>query len=590
MNDLYIDTDSEVETVSVPVLVIGAGAAGARAAIGMKKNGVTPLVVSKRDHGDAHTTWARGGINAALGNRDGEDSWEIHGADTLDEGHFINNPEAVEAVTKNMPEVAQELHEWGMDFTETDDGELEQRYFGAQSYRRTCFAGDYTGEALLNTLVDKAQELEIPYRDNLFVTEILSDGDTVYGAVGYDIEDEEFIVLRSNRVVLAAGGHTSVYDRHSSRDDENTGDGVGLAYRAGAELMDMEFVQFHPTGMVGKRYGEEWDGRLVTEAVRGEGGRLYNSEGERFMEKYSPKQMELDARDIVARAIEQEVREGRGTENGGVYLDVSHRDEDFIKERLPRMYERFQSLDVNISEESMEVAPTAHYAMGGVDFNPQTGETVVDGFHVIGETTAGVHGANRLGGNSLAETVSIGKLVGHHLAELNPSTPSSIPDVAVEMVDEEFERLGTMLEQDGEYSVEELVERVRGLMEEHAGIRRNEKRIEEGLEKLREVKNDYREVACEGDMNSLEFEMMNNIRFMLTAAESTLRGSRERTESRGAHYRTDYTDKDASHRHNLMYYREDGEMKIRRRDVSQPSEAVQRAVDEEHELDYHHLE
>lgn len=580
-----------VETHTTPVLVIGAGAAGARTAIGLKKRGIEPLVVSKRDYGDAHTTWARGGINAALGNRDPEDTWAIHAADTLDEGHFINDPDAVEVVTKNMPEVAEELHDWGMDFTETEEGELQQRYFGAQSYRRTCFAGDYTGEALMNTLVSKAQSLEIPYMDEIYITELISDGDECKGAIGYNTAEGNLVVFRSEYTVLAAGGHAAIYNRHSSREEENTGDGVALAYRAGAELMDMEFIQFHPTGMVGERYGDEWDGRLVTEAVRGEGGRLYNSEGERFMEKYSPDQMELDARDIVARAIEQEIREGRGTENGGVYLDITHREKDFIKERLPRMYERFDSLGVDISEEPMEVAPTSHYAMGGVEFDPYTGETSVDGLRVAGETTAGVHGANRLGGNSLAETVSVGREIGKSLAGQNPVEPELDLSKHRDLVDEEYERMTRLLNNDGDYGVDQIVEELGDIVEKHAGIRRDEKTVREGLDRLEEVREMYEDINVEDELTSVEFEMANNLRFMLTAAESTLRGSLERRESRGAHYRTDYTEKDSNYEHNILYSMgEDGQMKISRSTVGGMSEPVQKAVSEEHELDYHHLE
>lgn len=580
-----------VETHTAPVLVIGAGAAGARTAIGLKKRGVEPLVVSKRDYGDAHTTWARGGINAALGNRDPEDTWAIHAADTLDEGHFINDPDAVEVVTKNMPEVAEELHDWGMDFTETEEGELQQRYFGAQSYRRTCFAGDYTGEALMNTLVSKAQSLEIPYMDEIYITELISDGEECKGAIGYNTAEGNLVVFRSEHTVLAAGGHAAIYNRHSSREEENTGDGVALAYRAGAELMDMEFIQFHPTGMVGERYGDEWDGRLVTEAVRGEGGRLYNSEGERFMERYSPDQMELDARDIVARAIEQEIREGRGTENGGVYLDISHREEDFIKERLPRMYERFDSLGVDISEEPMEVAPTSHYAMGGVEFDPYTGETSVDGLRVAGETTAGVHGANRLGGNSLAETVSVGREIGKSLAGENPVEPELDLAEHQDLVDEEYERMTGLLNNDGEYSVDQIVEELGDIVERHAGIRRDEDTVREGIDRLEEVREMYEEVNVEDELTSVEFEMANNLRFMIIAAESTLRGSLERRESRGAHYRTDYTEKDSNYDHNILYSMgEDGQMELSRSSVGGMSEPVQKAVSEEHELDYHHLE
>lgn len=582
---------NDIETYTAPVLVIGAGAAGARTAIGLKKRGVEPLVVSKRDYGDAHTTWARGGINAAMGNRDPEDSWAIHAADTLDEGHFINDPDAVEVVTQNMPEVAQELHDWGMDFTETEDGELQQRYFGAQSYRRTCFAGDYTGEALMNTLVSKAQSLKIPYMDEIYITELISDGVECKGAIGYNTNEGNLVLFRAEETVLAAGGHAAIYNRHSSREEENTGDGVALAYKAGADLMDMEFIQFHPTGMVGDRYGDEWDGRLVTEAVRGEGGRLYNSEGERFMERYSPDQMELDARDIVARAIEQEVREGRGTENGGVYLDISHRDKEFIKERLPRMYERFDSLGVDISENPMEVAPTSHYAMGGVEFDPHTGETSVDGLRVAGETTAGVHGANRLGGNSLAETVAVGREIGQNLAEDRPTEPKLQLSEHEDLIESEHERLTELLENDGEYSVEDVVEELGDIMERHAGIRRSEELVREGIDKLDKVQEMYEDLEVTDSLTSVEFEMANNIRFMLIAAESTLRGSLERKESRGAHYRTDYTEKDSSYKHNFVYtMNENGNMELSRSTVGEISEPVQMAVSEEHELDYHHLE
>jgi len=347
-----MDSPRDYEEVHIPVLVVGAGAAGARTAISLARNGVEPLVIGKRDHGDAHTKWAAGGINAALGTHDPEDSWRIHAADTLNEGHHINDPDAVERVAHDAPERIRELRNWGVEFAETDDGGIDQRYFGAQSYRRTCFVGDRTGEAILETLVEKAQELGVPYRDNVMVTKLLSDGSCVYGAIGYDMEDGSYVVFVAGAVVLAAGGYSAVYSRHSSRDDENNGDGFALAYDAGAEVADAEMVQFHPTGMVvpdSRDWDEDWEGRLVTEAVRGEGGRLYNAKGGRFMRRYSPGKMELDARDVVARSIAKEVEEGRGTRSGGVYLDISHRDRDFLEERLPRMTDRFDSLGVDLS-------------------------------------------------------------------------------------------------------------------------------------------------------------------------------------------------------------------------------------------------
>jgi succinate dehydrogenase / fumarate reductase flavoprotein subunit len=581
----------EKSVIKTPVLVIGAGAAGARCAIEMKRNGIEPFVISKRDHGDAHTTWARGGVNASLGNLDEEDSWEIHAADTLDEGHYLNNPKAVECMSKEIPDVVEELDNWGMDFSRTDNEDINQRYFGAQSYRRTCFAGDYTGEAMLNTLVEKAQSLNISYKDNIYVTKIISDGSNVYGAISYDMESERYIVFRSDRVVLAAGGHTSLYSRHSSRDDENTGDGVGLAYDAGAELMDMEFVQFHPTGMSGEKYGEKWDGRLVTEAVRGEGGRLYNTDDERFMKEYSPKQMELDARDVVARAIVQEIREGRGTENNGVYLDISHKDKPFIKDRLPRMYERFDKLGVDISEEPMEVAPTAHYIMGGVKFDPETGETCVDNLHVLGETTAGVHGANRLGGNSLAETVSIGKIVGEYLSRKEPKVPKDdLNEDMISQVSEELESLNNLIELDPEVDPMSLVNQVRNTMEKHVGIRRTESELQDGLDKIENIEEQYKNISVDNRMSSLEYEMANNLKFMITAAKATIISAIKRKESRGAHYRKDFESESSEHFKNYIVFEKDNEMRLGENSIDKPSDKVQDAIDKGYELDYHHLE
>ncbi|MCX2817915.1 FAD-binding protein [Haladaptatus sp. F3-133] len=583
-------TDAETETVRCRSLIVGAGAAGARAAIAMSRSGLEPLVVSKRDHGDAHTTWARGGINAALGNVDGDDSCEVHAADTLDEGHFVNDPEAVEVVTSEAPDRIRELDDWGMDFSRTKDGEINQRYFGAQAYPRTCFAGDHTGESMLDALVGKAQEIGIPYRDNVMITRLLSDGGKVYGAVGYDMEDGGFVRFLAGAVVLAAGGATAVYSRHSSREEENNGDGAALAYEAGAELMDMEFVQFHPTGMVGERYGEDWDGRLVTEAVRGDGGVLRNSEGERFMFEYSEMDRpELDARDVVARGIANEIDEGRGTENGGVYLDISDEDRDYIRERLPRMYERFESLGVDIAEEPMEVAPTAHYAMGGVDFDPRTGETGVESLYVVGETTAGVHGANRLGGNSLAETVTVGKLVGEYVASQEPIAPDEEPDLG-HGSEEEFERLRTKLDTDGSVRVDGVVEELGELMEDHAGIRRDSDGLREGLERLDGIRKKTDSLGIDGGITSVEFEFAVDLEFMVTVAEGILRGALERTESRGAHYRDDHTERSRDWRKNILYRETDDGMSLRTSEPGEPNEGVKRALDEEHELEYHHLE
>ena len=583
----------EYDSVDVSVLVIGAGAAGARAAIELAERGVDDvLVLGKRSHGDAHTTWARGGINGALGTHDPEDSWAIHAADTLNEGHFLNDPGKVETVTKRMPGLLRELDDWGMAFSRTEDGELDQRFFGAQSFRRTAFAGDHTGESMLNTLVDRAQELSVPYRENVMITTLLADGDRVYGAVGFDADTGDYLLINAGTVVLAAGGYAAIYNRHTSRDDENNGDGPALAYDAGADLMDMEFVQFHPTGMAVDEDDPEWEpwsGRLVTEAVRGEGGHLYNADGERFMERYSPDQMELDARDVVARAIAQEVAEGRGTENGGVSLDLSHKSRSFIRERLPRMYERFDDLGVDMASEPVEVAPTAHYGMGGVAVD-EHGETSVDGLFAIGETMAGVHGANRLGGNSLAETVAFGAVAGKRIAE-RVDGPGRLPDHIIDdYAKPQLRDLAALAGRDGTYEVSSVFTDLQNLLWERAGILRDEDSLRAGLRELDTLRDRVSDLDV-GPITSDSFEFAVDLGFMLTTAEAVLRGALERTESRGAHYRTDYPDTDPDWRRNIYYERADvGGMSTRTETVGTPSETVQAALDEGHELDYHQLE
>jgi succinate dehydrogenase / fumarate reductase flavoprotein subunit len=577
------------ETVEVPVLVVGAGAAGARTAIELAERDVDCLVVGKRDYGDAHTTWAAGGINAALGSLDPEDSWAVHAADTLKEGHFLNDPTGVERVARAMPDRIRELDDWGTSFDRTDDGAIDQRYFGAQSFRRTCFVGDRTGEAILEALVGKAQSLGIPYRENVLVTSLLSDGERVYGAVGYDMADGHFIRVQSHAVVLAAGGYSALYGRHSSRDDENNGDGPALALDAGATLLDMEFVQFHPTGMVGERYGAEWAGRLVTEAVRGEGGRLYNADGERFMADYSPERMELDARDVVARAIAREVGEGRGTENGGVYLDISHRDRAFVRERLPRMYERFEALGVDLAEEPVEVAPTAHYSMGGVDVDFDTGATGVEGLYAVGETTAGVHGANRLGGNSLAETVALGKIVGEHLAGRSFVGRPPLPASQRRLAEAEFETLAALTDADGAEDPKALLDELGDLLEAHAGILRSGTDLRAGLDALAALRRRAGDLRT-GDRTSRSFEFAVDLGFSLTVAEAILLGALKRRESRGAHVRTDAPEQDPEWRRNVLYERGEGGLTLRTRRPGRPSEAVRDALDAGYELRYHQLE
>ena len=317
----------QLRTRVANVLVIGTGAAGLRAAIAAHQAGAEVVVIGKRPRLDAHTALASGGINAALGTRDPEDSWEQHFADTMLEGYLLSDPRVVEIVVREAPAAIEELASWGCGFARTDDGRLDQRFFGAHRWRRTCYAGDYTGRAVLQTLATKADELGIPVVDGQYVSRLLVADGGCFGAFAFDLHDGHRTAFVADAVVLCVGGHTRLWRRSSSRRDENFGDGIALALRAGCSVMDMELVQFHPTGMVAP---EEAAGTLVTEAVRGEGGRLLNATGERFMARYDAERMELSTRDRVALANYTEIAEGRGTAHGGVLLDVSHLDRDTI--------------------------------------------------------------------------------------------------------------------------------------------------------------------------------------------------------------------------------------------------------------------
>src|SRR5688572_15156947 len=325
-------------TETSSVLVIGSGAAGWRAAIAATEARVEARILAKRPRLDAHTVLASGGINAALGTRDPEDSWEQHFADTLREGYFLGDPRMVEIMARESPDAVLELAAWGCEFARTEDGRLDQRFFGAHRWRRTCYAGDFTGRAILRTVAGRAAELGIAAESDQYVSRLLVADGTCFGALAFDLHTGERTVHLADAVILATGGHTRIWRRSSSRRDENYGDGMRLALDAGCRLMDMELVQFHPTGMV---YPEEAAGTLVTEAVRGEGGRLFNALGERYMERYDPERLELSSRDRVALANYTEIGEGRGGPHGGVFLDITHRSKEEIAAKLPRMYRQF---------------------------------------------------------------------------------------------------------------------------------------------------------------------------------------------------------------------------------------------------------
>ena len=407
---------------SCDVLIIGGGSAGLRAAIEAHDAGANVLIISKVERGDPHTVLARGGINAALGTMDPEDNWMIHAVDTLREGEFLADYEKVEVLCKNAPDAVNELVNWGARFHREKNGKLTQRFFGAHTYRRTVFYEDWTGQEIIRVLLDQVIQREIEIVDNVYVTKLLKSTNVgekgeateeVKGAFGIDFKKKEIVIFECKSLILATGGYTRVYAVSSSRIFENYGEGVALAYEAGVDLVDMEMVQFHPTGMV---WPEKALGTLATEAIRGEGGILLNSKGERYMKNYYPERMELGPRDVVARATFNEIVAGRGTPHGGVWLDVTHLSKEKIMDRLPTMYEQFKNIDgIDISKEKMEVGPTAHYSMGGVvvDMNCRT---KIRGLFAVGEVISQIHGANRLGGNSLLDTVVFGKIAGAEAA------------------------------------------------------------------------------------------------------------------------------------------------------------------------------
>jgi len=549
------------------VLVIGSGGAGLRAAIGAHEKGCEVMVIGKRVRNDAHTTLAAGGINAALGNVDPKDDWVHHFVDTYQDGYFIADPEIVETLVKESPDRVNELVDWGASFAVNDEGKLDQRFFGAHTYRRTCYAGDYTGRVILTTLLDKVSELGINIKDMMYVANLLvsekNGQKQCFGALAFDIVTGERCVYLADSIILAAGGHTRIWRRSSSRRDENTGDAMRLALNAGCQLSDMEMVQFHPTGMV---HPESLAGTLVTEAVRGEGGILTNSNGERFMENYDKTRMELSTRDRVALANYSEIIEGRGTDNEGVLLDISHLGKEKIMEKLPRMYRQFmESQMLDISKSPMEVAPTAHYSMGGVVVDPKTQSTRVLGLYAAGECTAGLHGANRLGGNSLAELLVFGKIAGEEAADFSDSLELQIRDKStIVEANNELDLLTT----EGENLARPLQRKVRDIMWKYCGVVRSGDGLKIGLKKLEKVRKASNEIdvrpSAEGYIDlALALDLLGSIE----SAEATIRSALLREESRGAHQRTDYPDLSNEENVNYLVELEKGEQKTSTRKV-----------------------
>ncbi len=569
MSSKYIKHETDV-------LIIGAGGAGMRAAISAFDAGARVTILSKSLLGKAHTVMAEGGIAAALANVDSKDSWEVHFSDTMEEGVYISNYRMAELLAKEAPERVRELEEYGALFDRTPEGTIMQRAFGAHTYRRLCHVGDRTGLEIIRTLEDQILHRDIKFFDELYVTKLLKDGGRVVGAVGLKLNTGEFYVFSSRAVIISTGGCGRIF-KVTSNSWESTGDGLGLAYEAGAELMDMEMIQFHPTGMV---YPPGVKGLLVTEGVRGEGGILLNSQGERFMQRYSPKKMELDARDIVARANYAEIMAGRGTIHGGVYLDITQKGPDFIKKKLPSMYKQFLDFaGVDITKEKMEVAPTVHYQMGGIKVNPETTATNVPGLFASGEVASGLHGANRLGGNSLADILVFGKRSGDGASSyVKGVSPGKIDESTVSA---EIERVEAFVGKDG-LNPHEIAEKLAESMSENVGIIRNEDNLRRALKTIADLKEPSTRAGVQGGLKYNKGLLQAlELSSMLTAAEAIVRGAIERKESRGAHARSDYPKKNPDLRKNIIYTKGGNEMKLEWREVPKIPDELKKLVPEE---------
>ena len=549
------------ETHTHDVIVIGAGGAGLRAAIEASAQGASVGLVCKSLLGKAHTVMAEGGVAAALANVDNEDGWKTHFHDTMHGGKLLNNWRMAELHAQEAPERVRELEHWGALFDRTKEGKINQRAFGGHTWKRLAHVGDRTGLEMIRTLQDKGIHAGMDVYMEATITHLIKDGDRISGAFGYWRESGRFVLFKAKAVILATGGIGKSF-KVTSNSWEYTGDGHALAYDAGADLIDMEFVQFHPTGMV---WPPSVKGILVTEAVRGEGGILTNREGERFMEKYDPERMELSTRDVVARSIYTEVLEGRGSPHGGAFLDISHRGAEYVKKKLPSMYHQFMEFaEIDITKEPMEVFPTTHYVMGGVRVDADTAACTVPGLFAAGEVAGGMHGANRLGGNSLSDLLVFGRRAGLGAAEY----ASKINDNELKIDDTELQNaVKEMLEPfenpEGEnpYSIHQALQDTMG---EYVGVFRTNEKISEGIEELQILKERAVTLKIEGSrMYNPGWHLCKDLQSMLIVSEAIALCALQREESRGAHSRVDFPEYDEKWgKVNSVISKENGNLKI----------------------------
>jgi succinate dehydrogenase / fumarate reductase, flavoprotein subunit len=603
---------SNYETHEYDVLVIGAGGAGLRAAIEASAAGVKVGLICKSLLGKAHTVMAEGGMAAAMGNVDDRDSWKVHFADTMRGGQYVNNWRMAELHAKEAPQRVHELEAWGAVFDRTKEGKISQRNFGGHRYPRLAHVGDRTGLELIRTLQDHGIHQGISVHMEYTIVSLLKDGDRVVGAFGYDRERGRFRIFKAKAVVVCTGGLGRAY-AVTSNSWEGTGDGVSLAYHAGAELLDMEFIQFHPTGMI---WPPSVKGILVTESVRGEGGVLRNKDGKRFMyddvpenyrsqtstdpeegwrytqnDKNAKRPPELLTRDHVARCINREVKAGRGSPHGGVFLDISWIKEkipnapEHIKRKLPSMYHQFMQLaNLDITKEPMEVGPTTHYAMGGIRVNGETQATNVPGLFAAGECAAGLHGANRLGGNSLSDLIVFGKRAGEFAAKYaKENSAGAINDTQVEAAYKEaiepFERPaggGT----EGPYQVQYDLQ---NMMQANVGIVRLQNEMEIALAGIGKLKQRAAKVAVQGHLEyNPGWHTAIDLKHLLTISEAITLCSIDRKESRGGHFREDFPNKDpeAQKYNSVISKAADGSMKLRREPIPAMREDLKQVIEE----------
>ncbi|MGA2029448.1 MAG: fumarate reductase/succinate dehydrogenase flavoprotein subunit [Verrucomicrobiota bacterium] len=595
------------------VLVIGAGGAGLRAAIEASAAGLKVGLVCKSLLGKAHTVMAEGGMAASLGNVDDRDNWKVHFADTMRGGQYLNNWRMAELHAREAPARVHELEAWGAVFDRTKDGKILQRNFGGHKYPRLAHVGDRTGLEMIRTLQDHGIHQGIEVHMEQTIITLLKDGERISGAFGYDRERGRFRIFKAKAVVVCTGGLGRAY-KVTSNSWEGTGDGVSLAYHAGAELLDMEFIQFHPTGMI---WPPSVMGILVTESVRGEGGVLRNKDGKRFMyddipdnyksqtstdpeegwrytqnDKSAKRPPELLTRDHVARCINREVKAGRGSPHGGVFLDISWIKEkipnaaEHIKKKLPSMYHQFMQLaNLDITKEPMEVGPTTHYAMGGIRVNGETQATNVSGLFAAGECAAGLHGANRLGGNSLSDLIVFGKRAGEYAAKFAKENfagqiNAAQIEVAVREALEPFERGAKSSNAEGPYQVQYDLQ---SMMQELVGIVRREDEMKRALDGLGKLYEREKHVAVHGHREyNPGWHTAIDLKHLLTVSEAITRAALDRKESRGGHFREDFPDKNpADGKMNIVLKKNsEGRMDLRRETIPEIPAELKQVIEE----------